>query len=470
MTLGPSTPATDVQPSAHPQTVLSVVCLGQFVVLVNMMIVFVALPAIQSALGFGGSNLTWVVNSYTLTYGGFLLLGGRSADVFGHKRMFLIGLSVFLAASLLCGLAVTKEMLVGLRAAQGVGAALFSATALTIITTTFTGERERRRALATWSAVNAGSAGLGLLLGGVLTAALSWRFTFFTITAASVAVLIVAGRILPDMPRRRVHGIDIGGAVTVTAGITATVYAILSSRENGWTASSTLVAEGLSVGLLTAFVIIQLKRRVPLVRLGVFRLRTLTAANVTMFLVVGTPVTVLYLLTLHLQQILHYSAFEAALALLPASATVAAGSLATRSLLSKLDPRVLLAVSLTCVSSGATLLACFGATSRYADAILPAVIITFLGTSCAIVTLFSLATAKLPDADAGLASGLINTTTQVGSGLWLAVFSSVAAIHAGVALGGYATAMRGVALLALAGAAVVLLMLRKRHIEEIDIE
>ncbi|WP_110340047.1 MFS transporter [Prauserella flavalba] len=468
MTTAPNAPVPGPGRTQRRSAVLLIMCLVQFVVLVNAMFMIVTLPAIQHDLRFEGDSLTWVVNAYTLPLGGFLLLGGRSADLFGRKRVFATGLGLFSAASALCGLSTTQPALLAFRALQGLGAALLAPAALSILTATFSDGPERRKALAVWSAVNAGSTGVGLLIGGVLTATVSWPFVFLLNGIAGVAILLVSSRLVPESRAPGVAGFDLGGAVTVTSGLLALVYAVLRGRQHGWADAVTLGACGAAIVLLAAFVLIQRIRRAPLVRLDVFRLRTLTAANATMFLVAGAPATVFYVLTIHLQETLGYSALTTALALLPAAATVALGSLIAPRLLPRHDPRLVLVVALALVALGVTLLARVGPGSDYLSEVLPALCTMFLGCSCAILTLFMLATTRLPESDAGLASGLINTTLQVGSGLWLAVLSS-AALRSGLTPGGYAVALWGVALLAGSAALVVLVLLRRRHVTAADL-
>ncbi|TKG66657.1 MFS transporter [Prauserella endophytica] len=469
MTTAPNAPVPRPDRTQRRSAVLLVMCLVQFVVLVNAMFMIVTLPAIQHDLRFEDDSLTWVVNAYTLPLGGFLLLGGRSADLFGRKRVFVTGLALFSAASALCGLSTTQTGLLAFRALQGLGAALLAPAALSILTTTFSDGPERRKALAVWSTVNAGSSGVGLLLGGVLTATVSWPFIFLLNGIVGATILLVSSRIVPESRVPGVGGFDLGGAVTVTAGMLALVYTVLRGRQHGWDDPVTLGACAAAILSLAAFVLIQRIRRAPLVRLDVFRLRTLTAANATMFLVAGAPATVFYLLTIHLQEALDYSPLTTAFALLPAAATVALGSLLAPRLLPRHDPRVVLVVALALVALGVTLLARVGPGSDYLSEVLPALCTMFLGCSCAILTLFMLATTRLPESDAGLASGLINTTLQVGSGLWLAVLSSLAALRSGLTPGGYTVALWGVALLAASAALVVLVLLRRKHVSAADL-
>lgn len=460
MTLGVDPPAPPAGQLARRSLILLIVCLAQFVVLAQQMIVFVTLPSIQRTLHIDGNNLSWVVNSYTLIFAGFLLLGGRSADLFGRKRLFIVGLAVFLVSSLLCALPVSKAALFALRALQGLGAAFFSPAALSILTTTFPESHARQDALAKWSASNAGSAAIGVLLGGVLTAVLSWRFVFTITGAMGVLILAVAVRYIPESRDSNASRIDIGGAVTVTGGLVALVYAVLDGSHHGWNRPVTVAVGGLAIVLLAAFVVIQRTGHSPLIRFSMFRLRTLTIANLTMFLVAGAPPVVLYVLTLSLQSTLDHSALKTAFALLPASGMVAIGSLAAPWLLRRMNSRMVLLIGLVMVAAGVGYLARTGPAGDYVNSVLPAIVSIFLGSSCATVTLFMFATTRVPNADAGVASGLITTASQIGSGLWLAVFSSVTVLYASVDADNYATALWGVAVLALFGAVLVISSLR----------
>src|SRR3954452_13465578 len=266
--------------------VLAIVCLAQFMVILDATIVNVALPSIQRGLSFSDANLQWVINAYTLVFGGFLLLGGRAADLLGRRRLFVAGGVVFSLASLLNGLAQSSGMLIAGRALQGLGGALVSPAALSIIMTTFPGTRERTKALGVWSAIAAGGAAFGLLLGGVLTDLLSWQWIFFVNVPVGLAAIAAAVRFVPesrDESARR--SFDVAGAFSVTAGLMVLVYAIVKAQEYGWGSTRTLGLIGGAVVLLAAFVVIELRSKAPLIRLDIFRKRALTAANIAMMFV-----------------------------------------------------------------------------------------------------------------------------------------------------------------------------------------
>src|SRR4051795_2370123 len=266
--------------------VLVIVCVAQFMVVLDATIVNVALPSIQQALHFSPSSLQWIVNAYTLVFGGFLLLGGRAADLFGRQLLFIVGVVVFTAASLLNGLATTSNVLIGCRALHGLGAALVSPAALSIVTTTFAEGKERTQALGVWSAIAAGGGAVGLILGGLLTETLSWRWVFFINLPIGIAAALLSLRFIPNSRAdKRPETADVAGAVTVTAGLLVLVYGIVKAQDYGWTSGKTLGLGLLAIGLLTTFVAIESRSKAPLIRLGIFRLRTLSAGNVAMLLV-----------------------------------------------------------------------------------------------------------------------------------------------------------------------------------------
>src|SRR6266571_8551800 len=257
--------------STNPWVVLVIICLAQFMVVLDATIVNVALPHIQSSLGFTEASLQWVINAYTLVFAGFLLLGGRAGDLLGRKRLFLVGLVVFTVASFLNGIASTSGMLIAFRALQGFGAALISPAALSIISTTFAEGKERSRALGVWAAIAIGGSAVGLVLGGALTQSFSWRWIFFVNVPVGIVTFLAALRIVPESKDEHAHkGYDIGGAVTVTGGVLALVYAIVSSSSHGWGSTQTIGFFILAIALLAAFVAIELRSSEPLVRLSIF--------------------------------------------------------------------------------------------------------------------------------------------------------------------------------------------------------
>ena len=287
--------------------VLVLVCFAQFMVVLDATIVNVALPSIQTDLGLSEANLQWIVNAYTLVFGGFLLLGGRAGDLIGRKRLFLGGIVVFTVASLLNGFAVNEGMLIGSRALQGLGAAFISPAALSIISTTFEEGAERARALGVWAAIAIGGAAFGLVLGGLLTQLLSWPWIFFVNVPVGIVTFALALRLIPESRDEHAHrSFDVAGAVSVTGGLMSLVYAIVKAETAGWGSSTTIGFFTLSAILLASFVVIELRSKAPLVRLSIFRVRSLLTANVVMLLVASGVFAMFFFSTLYIQRVLGY--------------------------------------------------------------------------------------------------------------------------------------------------------------------
>lgn len=446
-------------------------------VIISTTAVFVALPAIKEDLNFDGDNLTWVVNSYALTFGGCLLLGGRSGDIFGRKRVFILGILLFSAASLLCGISRTQYMLLSSRALQGLGAALISPSALSILSTTYPDGQIRRRALAIWSATNACSGSIALLFGGAVTDKLSWPYTFILMVPLGSIAVVAAIHKVPNTRRLPDKTVDIGGATTVTFGATALVYAIISGRQNGWAAGITLGSLVTAFLLLTIFVKIQRSRRSPLVRLAIFRLRTLTVANITMCIVAGTSVTVIFLMTLYLQDVAGYSALKTGIAFLPITAAMLIGPLLADLLVARFEIRMVLLGALMLVAIGGSVMATVGPAGGFLTSIMPAMVLMHVGVGCATVILTLMATISVPEADLGTASGLINSSRVIGSALMLAILASAVSslddlsTRAGDAalMSGYRNAFWGVSIMAMLGVMIVIGLLRKQHVRSLGV-
>ena len=321
----------------NPWLVLVLICFAQFMVVLDATVVNVALPSIQADLGLSEANLQWVVNAYALVFGGFLLLGGRAGDILGRKRLFLGGLVVFTAASLLAGLASSSGMLIGARALQGLGAAFISPAALAIITTTFAEGAERAKALGVWAAIAIGGSAFGLILGGALTQLLSWPWIFFINAPIGIAVFVLALRLVPESRAEEGRrGFDVAGAATATGGLMTLVYAIVQAQQNGWVSAQTVGLFLLAAGLLVAFVMIEQRTKEPLVRLDIFRTRSLTAANAVMLLVASGIFAMFYFNSLYIQRVLGFEPLEAGLAFLPFTA----GIMVSAGLASRYAPRV----------------------------------------------------------------------------------------------------------------------------------
>ena len=327
---------------------LVVVCFAQFMVVLDATIVNVALPSIQTDLHLSTEQLQWIVNAYTLMFGGFLLLGGRAADLIGRRRLFLIGIALFSAASAANALANTGEVLIIARGVQGLGAALVSPAALSIITTTFAEGKDRTRAMGVWGAIAGAGGAFGLLLGGILTDVLSWPWIFVINVPIGIGTAIAALRYVPEsrgvMTHRR---FDLAGAVTVTAGLIVLVYAIVTTQEKGWGSLHTLGLSAVAVALLAAFVAIEHRSVAPLVRLGIFRVRTLATANVILFIVVGGLFGMFFFATLYVQQILGYSPLEAGFAFLPVTFGIIAGAGLSQQLIQRIGVKPTVLTGLT---------------------------------------------------------------------------------------------------------------------------
>jgi EmrB/QacA subfamily drug resistance transporter len=400
---------------------------AQFVVVLDASIVNVALPSIGRDLQFSQDDLSWVVNAYTLLFGGFLLLGGRMADLLGPRRVFMGGLILFAAASLAGGLATTDISLVIARAVQGLGAALLSPAALSLVTTMFAEGAERNKALGIWGAVAGSGGAAGVLLGGVLTDALSWEWVLFVNVPIGLAAAAIAPSLLPDVRDTARHRIfDVAGAVTVTAGLSMLVYGLVDAESAGWGSTQTLVLLPVAVALLLAFVAIERRTKAPLVPLGIFRRRTLSASNAVGLLIGMSLFSMFFFISLYMQQVLGFDALEAGLAYLPLAVTIIISAGVASQLVTRLGFKPVLMFGLALVAVG---LVWFGQVSpggSYVEDVLFASIIAGAGLGFSFVPVTIGAVSGTRPDEAGLASGLINTSQQVGGALGLAVLSTIA--------------------------------------------
>ena len=411
---------------SNPWLVLVLVCMAQFMVILDATIVNVALPSIQEDLNMSDADLQWVVNAYALTFGGFLLLGGRAGDLIGRKRVFLVGVVVFTVASLLNGLAPSSEALILFRGLQGLGAALVAPAALSIITTTFAEGAERTKAMGVWAAIAVGGGAVGLVLGGVLTTTLSWPWIFYVNVPVGIAVFIASMRIVPESKDAHAHSsYDVAGAVTVTTGLLALVYGIVKAQEKGWTSLHTGGFFALAIVLLVAFVVIESRSAEPLVRLSIFRVRTVRAANVVMFLVAAGLFAMFYFNTLYLQRVLGYSALEAGLAFLPFTAGIIIGAGLSQSLVPKLGAREVPLIGIPMAVVGLLLFMRLQPDGSYVTDLLPGIMLASIGMGLTFVPITLIATSGIPGDDAGLASGLFNTSQQIGGALGLAILATL---------------------------------------------
>jgi EmrB/QacA subfamily drug resistance transporter len=463
--------------ATNPWVILVLVCLAQFMVILDATIVNVALPSIQKDLDLSEGNLQWIVNAYALVFGGFLLLGGRAGDLLGRKRVFLIGLVIFTGASLLDGLASSEGMLIGARALQGLGAALVSPAALSIISTTFAEGKERARALGVWAAIAIGGSAVGLVLGGVLTQYFSWPWIFFVNVPVGIAAFVFSLRLIPESRDEHAHGsYDVAGAVTVTGGLMALVYAIVDAQSAGWGSAKTIGFFTLAGVLLAAFVVIELRAKAPLVRLSIFRIRSLLTANLSMFLAASAMFAMFFFNTLYLQRVLGYGPLEAGLAFLPFTA----GIMVSAGLASQFAPRVgvrpVAAIGMLLTTGGLLLLAQLPVDGSYLTDVLPAIVLSSLGMGAVFMPLTLIATTGLRDEDQGLASGLFNTSQQIGGALGLAILSTLATSKTASAGGtatqalvvGFHWAFAAGAVIMIAALIVMLALLRKRHVARIE--
>jgi EmrB/QacA subfamily drug resistance transporter len=459
--------------------VLVLVCLAQFMVVLDATIVNVALPSIQTDLNFSPGNLAWIINSYTLLFGGFLLLGGRAADLFGRKKIFLAGVILFSVASALCALATSQGMLIGFRALQGLGAALVSPAALSIIMTTFADGAERTKALAAWGAIAASGSAFGLLLGGVLTESLSWQWIFIVNVPIGIAAFVASLRLVPESIGKESGGFDVFGALSVTGGLVAIVYAIVRAESDGWGSASTLAFGALGAALLIAFVLIERAHKDPLVRLGIFRTRSLSTSNGVMMLVMGGMFAMFFFATIYIQEVLGYSPIEAGLAFLPFTVGIIAGSVAAQQLIPRIGVRAQILFGLVLAAIGLLLMTRITPEGNYVTELLPAVVILSLGMGNTFVPLTLLATTNVEGEDAGLASGLFNTSQQVGGALGLAILATFATSRTNSSLAdgvvpnqalvdGYQLAFLIGAIFVVVAAAAITLLIRRRDVTSIN--
>ena len=469
--------------ATNPWLVLVLVCIAQFRVVLDATIVNVAMPAIGRDLELDETELQWIVNAYALMFGGFLLLGGRAGDLIGRKRIFLAGLAIFTVASLLNGLATSSELLIAFRGLQGLGAALVAPAALSIVTTSFAEGPDRTKAMGVWGAIAAGGGAVGLLLGGILTDVLSWEWIFFINVPVGIAAFVLSLRLVPESRDEHMHrSFDLAGAVTVTGGLIALVYAIVKANEAGWTSATTLGFGALAIVLLLAFVVVETRAKAPLVRLSIFRVPTIAAANTGMFLVAAGLFAMFFFASLYIQGILGYSPIQAGLAFLPFTAGIVVAAGAAQQLIPRLGVRTTSLVGISIATAGMLWLSTIGPQGTYVSDLLGPIVMMSLGMGLTFVPMTLVATSGIDADDAGLASGLFNTSQQIGGALGLAVLTTIAvnvadanttlsstpAQQAAAAVDGYSAAFLAGAALMVAGAASILAILRRRHVEAID--
>ena len=407
--------------------ILAIACVAQFMVVLDVSVVNVALPSIGKALHYSPTGLQWVVNAYALSFAGFLLLGGRAADIFGRRRVFLFGVILFSVTSLIGGFAVTANMLTGARVAQGLGAAIVSPATLTIIITTFRGAR-LPRALGAWGAMGGAGGAVGTLAGGVLTSGLSWRWVLFINVPIGILLTIAAIAYLPELATHTSgRKLDVPGAVLVTAGLSTVVYAIVNTDAHAWSSPTTLITLGIGLTLLLAFALVeQFVAKDPLVSLSFFNNRYVNGSNLVMFLIGGAFFSMWYFLTLYLQEVLRMSALRTGFAFAPMAIAIIVGAQLTGRIMAKIGPWKIILIGTTIASVGFFWLSALSATGTYwVDVFGPAVIIAF-SLGLLFSPLAAVATSHVARAQVGLASGVLNSARQIGGSLGLAVLATVA--------------------------------------------
>jgi len=410
---------------------LLLVCVAQLMIILDGTIVNVALPAIRASLGFSEAGLSWVVNGYLLTFGGFLLLGGRAGDLFGRRRVFVVGLVLFTVASLLCGLAGSQATLVAARALQGLGAAIVSPAVLSIVVTTFTAPAVRARAMGIYGLVSSGGGAVGVLLGGVLVGTLGWPWIFLVNVPIGVAVLALCRPLLDaghDGVRAPGRGLDPAGALLVTLSLVAAVYAVVGTNTVGWASAPTIGLFAAAAALMGLFVAVEARVRAPLVPLGIFRARNLAASNVVMVLILAGMFGWFFFLALYLQRVLGYGPLQTGLAFLPGPLIFAALNYsAAAKAVGRFGVKPMLVGGMSLMALSLALLARAPVGGSFLVDVLPSIVLLGLGVPFAFLAAMVASVSGVPEHDVGLASGLLNTSQQLGGALGLAVLASVAA-------------------------------------------
>jgi EmrB/QacA subfamily drug resistance transporter len=460
---------------------LALLCVAQFVVVLDASIVNVALPTIGGALDFSQDDLSWVVNAYVLTFGGFLLLGGRLADLLGRRRVFMGGLILFALASLAGGFANSEGALIAARAVQGLGAAILSPAALSIVTTTFRDGAERNKALGAWGAVAGSGGAAGVLLGGVLTEYVGWEWVLWVNVPIGIAAAALAPRLIAESrSESATRHFDVAGAISVTAGLSVLVYGLVEAPNAGWGSGQTIGLLAAAVALLGAFVAVERRSAAPLVPFRIFRLRTLTGANVIGILTGASLFSMFFFISLYMQNVLGFSAIEAGLAYLPLAVSIILAAGVASQLVTRIGFRPVLAAGMALIAGGLLWFGQISADGGYVADILGPSLLAAVGLGFAFVPQTIAAVSGVGEHEAGLASGLINTSQQIGGALGLALLSTVAftqiddaaagaAPNPSVLTDGYADAFMVGAGIALLGVLATLTLIRGRdsraHVE-----
>jgi EmrB/QacA subfamily drug resistance transporter len=462
----------------HRWRAFSLLAVSFFMTIVDIAIVNVALPTIGQKLHFSEANLQWVVTAYGLTFGGFLLLGGRAADLLGRRRVLMVGLGVFTAASLACALATTDTFLIAMRGVQGLGAAIILPAALSIVMDMFEEGAERNKALGIWGGIGASGATIGLIAGGLLTRYAGWEYIFYLNVPIGATALLLAPRVVPesklDTARRRY---DPFGALTVTGGLLLLVYAFSEAPQVGWGATRTAAELAISAALLLAFLVIETRVEAPLMPLGIFRLKTLAGANAVGLLLGGSFFAFIFVGTLYMQQVLGYSALRTGLTWLATSVTSVAFAGLSQALVTRVSARLVMAIGMALIGAGVLWTTQAPVDGHFWNNLAGPFVITGIGTAFAFIPVSIAGLAGVEKHEAGLASGLLNTSQQLGGAIGVAVASTVAASHfktlshsgsapAAALTGGFQWAFWVCGAIALAAVPVTFLLIRRDELAD----
>ena len=469
-------------PRRAPTLLLILVCMAQFMIVLDVSIVNVALPSIRNDLGFTTTGLQWVVNAYTLTFAGFLMLGGRAADLLGRRRMFLLGTAAFSIASLLCATTSSQGLLIGARALQGIAGAVVSPATLAILTSSFTEGSERNRAVGVWGAMSGLGASAGVLIGGVLTSTAGWPAIFLVNVPIGLVVVILGRRVIQETKRDDVGHFDLAGAILITLGLVGVVYGIVRTDTVGWSSAGALVPIAAGVSILALFGLWEQRiARAPLIPLAIFRRRPLVAANLVILLLYAALFSTFFFVTLYMQEVLGYSALQAGLGFLPMTLTVFTASQFAPRIIARLGSRRTITLGMLLAATG---LACFTGVhpgASFVAAMLPGSLLAGTGMGIANVGATVGAVRGVPTEESGLASGLVNSSRFIGGALGLAVLSTLAGSHTANAMltgvgqaqaltDGYGAAFRVAVVISLVGAAVAAVLLRPSRPRTVEVE
>jgi EmrB/QacA subfamily drug resistance transporter len=410
--------------------VLALLVVAQFMVVLDVAIVNVALPTIKTDLHFSQESLQWVITAYAILFGGVLLLGGRMADLLGRRRMFMLGMAIFTISSLLDGLAWSEGSLIVFRGLQGLGAALLAPAALSILTTTFREGKDRNVALGVWGAASGSGGAVGVLLGGALTSALSWSWIFFINVPVGVAVLALSPVLLRESRADLDHRhFDAAGAASITSGLMLLVYALTRASQHGWATTETIGLLAASAALIIGFVLIEIRSPAPLLPLRIFRLRTLSASNINALLMGAAIFSQFFLLTLYMQQVLHYSALQTGVAYIALTLAIIGFSVVSQALVTRVGVRFVLTVGMALAAGGLVLYAQLPVHGSYFSNLFPAFLLSGIGIAFAFVPMSIGALTGVQPADAGVASGLLNTNQQIGGAIGVAIATTIATAY-----------------------------------------